>query len=257
MAGWIALYRQIQENAIWTSNEPFDSRSAWIDLILSANHEDKEIYINGHFKMIQRGQFHTSQVKLAARWHWKRDKVDIFLKELKKMNMIDYVTSKSGETRGTTITIVKYSEFQNIPATKRTSKRTSEPQQVGQQSNINSGINNNINNDNNDKQERDEPELAPAKIHRHKTGKYENVYLSNDEAAKLMKEYGEVLVSATIESLSEYIKTHKTDYRDDGHYALICKWIREDKRKNPGKEEEEYNARQREAIRKSCEIGIG
>lgn len=229
--GWIALHRQIQENAIWTSNEPFDSRSAWIDLILSANHEDKEIYINGHFKMIQRGQFHTSQVKLAARWHWKRDKVDIFLKELKKMNMIDYVTSKSGETRGTTITIVKYSEFQNIPATKWTSKRTSEPQQVGQQSNINSGINNNINNDNNDKQEREEPELAPIKTFRFKTGRWENVLLSNDEAAKLTKEFGEAEARKMIDKLSDELATKENRYRQDGHYALICKWLREDKDK--------------------------
>jgi hypothetical protein len=34
-----------------------------------------------------------------------------------------------------------------------------------------------------------------------------------------------------IEKLSEYMATHDTKYKDDGHYALICKWIREDQDK--------------------------
>ena len=53
MAGWVKIHRQIQDNAIWMSDEPFDSRSAWIDLILMANHEDKEVYQGGQFFKIK------------------------------------------------------------------------------------------------------------------------------------------------------------------------------------------------------------
>ena len=46
-----------------------------------------------------------------------------------------------------------------------------------------------------------------------------------------MKEFGETEAKRMIERLSEHMATKKTNYRDDGHYALICKWIREDKEK--------------------------
>ena len=43
--GWISIHRKIQDSEIWNSSEPFDKRSAWIDLLLLANHEDNTIMI--------------------------------------------------------------------------------------------------------------------------------------------------------------------------------------------------------------------
>ena len=40
MAGWFKVERAIQDHSIWKSREPFDRRSAWIDLILLANYKD-------------------------------------------------------------------------------------------------------------------------------------------------------------------------------------------------------------------------
>ena len=135
MNGWIKLHRQIRDSAIWESNEPFDARSAWIDMLLSANHEEKEIYIGGEFKVIREGQFHTSQVKLAEKWRWKRDKVESFLKSLIKNGMITCETGKSGASRGTTVTIVKYAFFQDtlssLGTSEGTSQGTSEPHHLG------------------------------------------------------------------------------------------------------------------------------
>ena len=40
--GWIKLYRQLQQNPIWQSSEPFSRRDAWVDLfnrIFSLNNE--------------------------------------------------------------------------------------------------------------------------------------------------------------------------------------------------------------------------
>lgn len=120
--GWIKLYRQIQDNMLWTDSEAFDRRSAWIDLIMMANVQNKEIMYRGQVIKIKRGQVYTSIRKLAARWHWSRDRVNRFLKTLQQAHMVerDYRTQSA-----TLLTIVKYGDFQNRADTnKATNKST-------------------------------------------------------------------------------------------------------------------------------------
>lgn len=82
MEGWISLYRQIQENWIWKSKEPFDKRSAWIDLILSVNYRNEKINFDGKIIEIERGQKITSLDKLSKKWKWSRHKVSDFINQL-------------------------------------------------------------------------------------------------------------------------------------------------------------------------------
>lgn len=82
MEGWISLYRQIVDNWIWNIKEPFDKRSAWIDLLLMVNHENKKIELNGQIIEVERGQKITSLDKLSKRWKWSRHKVSDFLNRL-------------------------------------------------------------------------------------------------------------------------------------------------------------------------------
>ena len=49
-----------------------------------------------------------------------------------------------------------------------------------------------------------------------------------------------------IEKLSEYMATHDTKYKDDGQYALICKWIREDQEKQKKENNNGGKIKQRE-----------
>lgn len=113
--GWIILHRKVQDSAIWVKEEPYDCRSAWIDLLLMANHEDREIVINGWPLMVHRGQKFTSIRKLSERWMWTRNKVARYLNTLEKLNSIQ----KSGTHNGTLITIVNYEFYQDMRATKR------------------------------------------------------------------------------------------------------------------------------------------
>jgi hypothetical protein len=53
--GWITLSRKIQDHWLWQKNKPFDYRSAWIDLLLTVNHEDKKIPFGGQVIMVKRG----------------------------------------------------------------------------------------------------------------------------------------------------------------------------------------------------------
>ena len=242
---YIRLFRKMVN---WEWYTDVNTKVLFLHCLLRAN------WKSGSWKGIQyeRGQFITSLNTLATETGLSIKMVRTALSHLIMTGEVTSEGQGKGKAQYRIITVLNYDSYQI------TGKQKASKGQDAGKAGANKGQEyKNIKNSKEDKEESVEPELAPAKIHRHKTGKYENVYLSNDEAAKLMKEYGEVLVSATIESLSEYMKTHKTNYQDDGHYALICKWIREDRKKNPGKEEEEYNARQREAIRKSCEIGIG
>lgn len=86
--GWIKLHRKIWECDIWKDTEPFNKRSAWIDMILLANHETKNVVIGMQTVKVDRGCFVTSQDHLAERWHWGRHKVRNFLNLLIKCNMI-------------------------------------------------------------------------------------------------------------------------------------------------------------------------
>lgn len=120
-SGWIKLHRQIWRNEeVWATDEPFDKRSAWIDLILMANHEPRETVIDGNPVIIGRGQLHTSERKLAERWRWSRDKVRRFLATTKRTGML---TTKQ-TTKGTTITVEKYSDYQDRATTDDTTKPT-------------------------------------------------------------------------------------------------------------------------------------
>ena len=153
--GWICLHRKLLDNAIWTSEERFDRRSAWIDLILHANHADKNILVDGVERTIRRGQFMTSKRKLAARWGWDVKTVSKYLNALQKARMV-YVDSTR---RHTLITILKYAEYQdfrafgddNHPTVNPTLNGTQRPHSVHTDS-LQTTMSNNVNNGNNEKQ---------------------------------------------------------------------------------------------------------
>lgn len=110
MEGWISLYRQIENNWVWKSNEPFDKRSAWISLLLKANHKDTKVVISNEVVEVKKGSFITSEVKLSEEWKWGRKKVRNFLKSLEDDRML----SKNSTTKYTGITIENWDLYQNV-----------------------------------------------------------------------------------------------------------------------------------------------
>lgn len=153
--GWISVHREIYENWVWKENEPFDKRSAWIDLLLMANHKDNTIIFDGELLEVKRGQRITSIRKLSERWKWSKTKVKNFLVLLEKDRMIllEIVPHKR-----TVITIVNYDKYQDT----RDSKNTSDVPVKGQSSTSEVPVeylNNNDNNDNNENNDDNSPEL--------------------------------------------------------------------------------------------------
>lgn len=108
--GWIKLYRQIQDSAVWQSDTPFDYRSAWIDLLLMANVKQKEIFYRGQTVIVKRGEVYTSIRKLASRWKWSTGKVSRFLNNLVKLEMVKRIKSTKNATL---VSLVNYENFQS------------------------------------------------------------------------------------------------------------------------------------------------
>lgn len=106
--GWIKVHRQIQDCEIWDSDEPYDYRSAWIYLLLMANHRDKDIMFNRKPMTIKRGQFLTSIRKLAEHWGWSKVKTASYLSTLEELQMI----KKESDNTRTLLTIIKYEIYQ-------------------------------------------------------------------------------------------------------------------------------------------------
>lgn len=107
--GYIKLHRQIMECSIWDIEEAYDKRSAWVELLLLANHKDKKTLFNNEMITIRRGQHLTSIRKLAERWGWSRGKVDRFLRLLENEQMVN--TKRA--TNNILINIVNYDFYQH------------------------------------------------------------------------------------------------------------------------------------------------
>lgn len=114
MSGWISLHRKIQDNWIW-DDKPFSKGQAWVDMLLLAGSEEKQIFIGGEVVQLKDGSFITSELKLMERWGWSKTKVRNFLSLLQTEGMIVKVSDK----KKTTIFIEKYSSYQNAKTTKR------------------------------------------------------------------------------------------------------------------------------------------
>jgi hypothetical protein len=127
MQGWIKIHRDLLDNELW-SDKPFTKGQAWVDLLLLANHKDKNVLIGSHAEMVERGSFITSELKLMERWGWGRKKVKLFLNFLESQKMIE----RNANNKRTAITIVNYGFYQDCDLPKeqqKNSKGTAKEQQ--------------------------------------------------------------------------------------------------------------------------------
>ena len=122
--GYIKVYRDIRDHWIW-NDRPFSLQSAWIDLLLLANHEQKTILFNDAVITVEKGQHMTSLMILSERWGWSRGKTKRFLDKLESEHMI--TTKRNGN--GTLLTIVKYGVYQDSKNSKRNTNGTQTEQQ--------------------------------------------------------------------------------------------------------------------------------
>ncbi len=141
MEGWIKLHRVIMQHGFYYE-KPFSKLSAWIDLLLCANHVDNKVYFDGNFIEVKRSQLITSIRKLCERWGWSNTKVVRFLECLKNESQIHF----KSDTKKTVITIVNYDLYQN----EKTQKHFKNDAETSQKH-----TNKNVKNEKNDKNLKD------------------------------------------------------------------------------------------------------
>lgn len=122
--GWIKLNRSIQENWLW-EEKPFDKKSAWIDLLLMANHKNNKFPLGNEIIEVEQGSFITSEIKLMNRWGWSKTKLRNFLKLLESEKMITKVVDR----KKTTISIVNYRVYQGSEDQEKTTEKPQEDQE--------------------------------------------------------------------------------------------------------------------------------
>ena len=107
--GFIKLHRQIQDHWLWNNDEPFDRRSAWIDLIMMASWKSGTRDFKGQIIEQRRGDVVTSVKSLSMRWRWSEGKVRRYLDALQKDGML----AKKRQSHGVVLTIENFSSFQD------------------------------------------------------------------------------------------------------------------------------------------------
>lgn len=110
--GWLKVYNQTLDSDFWVDPSPFDTRSAFFYVLLSANWRPHKFQRNGHVRMIERGQMLTSLRKLKEAFHWGSvDRVRRWLRTMEEYGMLTVENLQYG----TLLTVVNYSRFQDGP----------------------------------------------------------------------------------------------------------------------------------------------
>ena len=128
--GWVKLSRKIMRNDLWQNSGPYDQRSAWIYLLLSATYEESTIFNDASKSVIKLspGQILTSIKSLCEKWVWGYAKVSRYLDNLESMGMI----TQNRTTKYTIITLTNWSKYQGIRLEKADSAPEDTPRQTPQ-----------------------------------------------------------------------------------------------------------------------------
>ena len=210
--GWIKLNRSIQENWLW-EEKPFDKKSAWIDLLLMANHKNNKFPLGNEIIEVEQGSFITSEIKLMNRWGWSKTKLRNFLKLLESEKMITKVVDR----KKTTISIVNYKVYQGS----EDQEKTTEKPQEDQEKTIKKPQEDTNKNDNNEKNENNIIYMDLSFIDDCIT----NVKITQEQYNKLKDKFNIELLHDKIIALDVYKDLKK--YKD--HYKVLNIWCRKEK----------------------------
>lgn len=194
-AGWIKLYRGITEMQGYFG-EKFNRPMCWIDLILLAESEPRDLSYRGIKMVVERGQIAISIRELSERWSLSVPTVRKRLKEFVNEERITLASSNVVNI----ITILDYETYQA-----ETEQPKPQPQQL----------------DLFGESPPQESKPKPQKPQKHRYAPY--VMLTDDEYGKLVAEHGKDGAAWMIQKLDDYKAARGMTYKSD--YRAILNWV--------------------------------
>lgn len=138
MEGWISIHRGIKDHWIWKSDKRL---KWWIDLLISVNHEDNTVFIQGNKIECKRGQSIRSLSSWGEDWDVTKKAVRDFFMLLQRDEMITLESISIGKHKSkhitTRITVCNYDNYQQSGKRKGNAKV---PQTIKENSIINNPI---------------------------------------------------------------------------------------------------------------------
>ncbi len=113
---WILLHKKLQEHRYWKERRKFSKAEAWIDILLSANYEDRDMVISGKSFVCKRGEVMYSMETWAKRWGWTKSQVRHFIASAREAHELRTVNN----TVTTHLVVCKYESYQDGKHGKRT-----------------------------------------------------------------------------------------------------------------------------------------
>lgn len=208
--GWIKLDRSILNSSLWDQDEPFDCRSAYIDLLLNACFVDSDIPTKNGVVRVKKGQYLTTIVFLSKRWKWSRNKVYRFLKSLDGTLLGTRDGTPDGTQNRTLITLMEY----GFSAGDETRDGTPLGTPLGTRDGTLYK--------NNKNKEENKKELNSNS--NSEFGEYKNISLTGEEYGMLIGEFGLEATKQKIAECSQWKNQKNVPYRKSD-YALLRRWL--------------------------------
>lgn len=200
MAGWIKIYRNITEMQGYFG-EKFNRPMCWIDLVLLAECEPRDLSYRGIKVVVERGQLAVSVRELSCRWSLSMPTVRKRLKEFADEGRIATTSSNVVNI----ITILDYGQYVD-----GAEQKPQKPQQQSQQLDLFG----------------EPPPAEPKPTAKPKQQKHHyapTVLLTDEEYGKLVAEHGKDGAVWMIQKLDGYKAARGMTYKSD--YRAILNWV--------------------------------
>lgn len=198
MSGWIKIHRKIEDHWLYKNSQYLHW---WIDILISANYEDRKVLIKGKLLQCNRGETLYSFDTWAKRWKVNKSATRRFFQLLETDGM---VTIKN-ETVTTRITVCNYESYQderNASETQTKRKRNASETQTTP------------------REELEEVKKEKKNIYR----QFAHLEISQDEFQKLLDEGW---VQSDIDSVLDEIENYASNKKYKSLYLTARNWLKD------------------------------
>ena len=219
MAGtgsFIKLDRNIIDSPIFNNA---DTLKLWVYLLTKAAYEEKTVVVGSQKIKLKKGQLIVCRKSLAETLRTAESTAYRQLMKLKANNSVNI----EANNKYTLVTIVNWAKYQGKAAKSEQQNKQHTEQQMNnkrttneQQTDTNKEI----------KEIKEIKNIYNTHIYAHARGKYENVFLTEDEVSELVANWGEERFNDSVEELSAYMYD-KPDFKSEHHIVPLTTWIQD------------------------------